>query len=229
MAYTAPTTEQSALAAQLQRLLPQVPQQDQKFAAGLLDSFAKFGQSAGRMHWIGEMVKRAQPDLAGAEPTSANVGSFHKVMALFNLAKQNLKKPRIRLMLADRQPLVLAVAGAKAKQPGTVDVTDGGSYGMSKWFGRVTLAGEFTHSPHYAGEADEITAILKKLGEAPAQVAAEYGRLTGRCCFCNLPLSDERSTAAGFGRTCATNYGLLDSWKESDAVLKSREAQEVAG
>jgi hypothetical protein len=42
----------------------------------------------------------------------------------------------------------------------------------------------------------------------PAKAASEYGRLTVHCCFCSLPFTDARSTAVGYGRICAGNYGL---------------------
>lgn len=34
--------------------------------------------------------------------------------------------------------------------------------------------------------------------------------VTGHCCFCSLPLTDERSTAVGYGKVCADHFGL--SW-----------------
>lgn len=231
--------EATARIEKLVSVMPHLPAKDHKFAQGLMASTIEKGPTHNRLHWLGVLVARAEQNMApapagqaapAAGPQVAHVGDFHKVMALFDLAKQNLKKPKIRLQLADRQPIVLAVAGEKAKEPGTIDVSDGGSYGFGKWYGRVTLAGDFTKSAkHEPQTMEEVEALLIKLGASPAQVAAEFGKLTGRCCFCNLKLSDPRSTAVGFGKICAGHYGLLDAWKESDAVLTSREALEVAG
>jgi hypothetical protein len=46
------------------------------------------------------------------------------------------------------------------------------------------------------------------LNDCPQEAANSYGRLTGRCCFCGLPLKDERSLGVGYGAVCASNYGL---------------------
>lgn len=41
-----------------------------------------------------------------------------------------------------------------------------------------------------------------------ADIAAQFGALTGRCVFCNRKLTDEASIAAGFGPVCAGKNGL---------------------
>jgi hypothetical protein len=46
------------------------------------------------------------------------------------------------------------------------------------------------------------------LNDCPQEAAKNYGRLTGRCCFCQLPLTRSESIAAGYGPVCAGNYGL---------------------
>ena len=56
------------------------------------------------------------------------------------------------------------------------------------------------------GEA--ISARLKEFAASPAKIAADHDRLTGRCCFCNTVLSNDKSTAVGYGETCANHYGL---------------------
>jgi len=42
----------------------------------------------------------------------------------------------------------------------------------------------------------------------PERMASLYGKRTGKCCFCSLPLTDMRSTFIGYGEQCARNYGL---------------------
>lgn len=44
----------------------------------------------------------------------------------------------------------------------------------------------------------------------PAGYAKKYGRLTGRCCFCRIQLTNETSLSVGYGlcEICAGNYGL---------------------
>ncbi len=50
--------------------------------------------------------------------------------------------------------------------------------------------------------------LLVEFIESPSTVAARYGRLTGRCCFCSKELTDERSVSAGYGPVCAIKFGL---------------------
>lgn len=38
--------------------------------------------------------------------------------------------------------------------------------------------------------------------------AALHGKMTGKCCFCNSPLIDQKSTDVGYGPVCAKHYGL---------------------
>jgi hypothetical protein len=81
--------------------------------------------------------------------------------------------------------------------------------GRRGYFGRVDPQGNYHPSRYVTAEVTaSIVARLHLFAENPAQVASEYGRLHGRCCFCRLPLTDARSTAVGYGAICAGHYGL---------------------
>lgn len=47
--------------------------------------------------------------------------------------------------------------------------------------------------------------------------AAAYGKLSGKCMFCGLDLTDERSMLVGYGPDCAEKHGL--PWGETPAVV----------
>lgn len=148
----------------------------------------------------------AQP--APAQPTE-DLGSFAGVIELFSKAREHLKFPKIWLRFGDNYPLRLNVAGPASKYAGCIQLTDGGGYHEGTWYGRVSPEGQATFSRKVDDEVrDQIVAVLRRLAEEPAKVAAEYGALTGNCCFCSRPLSDERSTEVGYGETCAGHYGL---------------------
>lgn len=53
-----------------------------------------------------------------------------------------------------------------------------------------------------------ITQLLKDLSQNPAGMAAAYGKLSGRCCFCASELTDDKSISVGYGPVCAKNYSL---------------------
>jgi hypothetical protein len=178
---------------------------DQEFAHSLLS--ARF-PSEKQMYWIGKLAARATSPAPAAVPTT-QVGNFAGVIALFNTGHANLKFPKIRLQLDDGRKVVLSLAGPAAKQPGTVNVTDGGAYGSNVWYGRVDANGAWQVSGKVdAATQAKLATLLTALAADPATVAAAYGRMTGSCCFCALTLTDQRSVSVGYGPVCAGNYGL---------------------
>ena len=70
--------------------------------------------------------------------------------------------------------------------------------------GRIEATGEYK-----VKEADaSVSATLDGLEENPQAFTAENGKESGQCCFCSLPLTDERSVKVGYGKICAGHYGL---------------------
>lgn len=150
---------------------------------------------------------------AEARPAAAAVGGLSGILALFGKAKQHLKYPAIVLSVPGLRPYLtirLSVAGPKARIPGSLTVVEGerGDDDQRAWLGRVTLDGTYQPSREANGRTEPIVARLRAFAAEPAKVAKEHAYLTGRCCFCNTALKDERSTAVGYGATCASHYGL---------------------
>lgn len=136
-----------------------------------------------------------------------NVGNMSKLIDLFNKAKQHLKWPKISLEV-NGHPVKLSLAGERAKVPGSITVTDGGPFGANRYYGRVDPDGTW-HKPYKQfAELPDVEGLLTDMSTDPAATAAKHGHLTGNCCFCHRPLSDAKSTAVGYGPTCAANYGL---------------------
>ena len=101
--------------------------------------------------------------------------------------------------------MVLSIAGPRSKYSGQIQITDGGTYPHNRYYGRIDGQGNWTRHR----DADSgVEAILRRLGDDPAGTAAEYGKLTGNCCFCSKHLEDERSTDQGYGPVCAKNFNL---------------------
>ena len=152
------------------------------------------------------ILKPATPTPTGPKAVAIDVS---QILDLFATAKASgLKYPKIR-MTADGHKLVLNVAGDKAKEPGTVNVTDGGPFGDNVWYGRITTSGEFQQS---RSSTPAVVAVLTKLAADPHATAHAYGLQTNNCCFCSKTLTDKRSVSAGYGPTCADNFGLSDQW-----------------
>src|SRR5262245_14469160 len=193
--------------------------------------------------WRVEHLAPCPPKAEAAPAAPAQVGDLTKIMALFDKAKAHLKYPAIVLQVAGADAIRVSVAGEKAKIPGSLTVCGAerqGAEDRRPWFGRVTLDGHFQIAQDLAG-SPQAYAIRDRLAEFacdPVGVAKQYAKATlkpaigadgkpvlvngkpvlvGNCMFCDLPLSDERSTAAGYGRTCARNWGL--PWGAKPAEL----------
>jgi hypothetical protein len=126
------------------------------------------------------------------------------VMALFSKAAAKLKRPAIVLALPGTgEEIKVALAGPGSKFAGQLMIASpefGGAY-----YGRVAPTGEF-----FAGRSDSpaVRGLLTELATDAAACAAKHGHLTGRCAFCNRPLSDDKSTSVGYGPVCAEHFGL---------------------
>jgi hypothetical protein len=179
----------------------------------------------------GDTLWSVVPQAAAAQASLA-VGQLTGVLALFAKAKTHLKRPAIVLCVPEVDQdndlegwgIRLTIAGPKAKVPGSLTVTTDAyettnDYGepARAWLGRVTVEGEYQPARAANGRTDAIARRLGELARDPAKIAAEHGRLTGKCCFCNRALSDERSTAVGYGETCAKHYGV--AWGSKPATF----------
>jgi uncharacterized protein Veg len=140
----------------------------------------------------------------------AAVGDLSSVFALFDRAKKHLKFPAIVLSVPDAgMSLRLNVAGERASIPGSVTVLDAERTEIGRtWLGRILRDGTYQPSRDANGRTDAVVSRLRAFAAEPAKIAADHGKLTGSCCFCNRSLTDKRSTAVGYGATCASHYGL---------------------
>jgi Family of unknown function (DUF6011) len=132
---------------------------------------------------------------------TAVIGDLSRILAMFDRARAHLRFPAIVL-----DGIRISVAGERAREPGSLTITSSvATEGRRTWFGRVTRAGVYE-----AGRDAPVNVgpQLRAFAADPVTVAAEHGRLHGRCCFCNHPLRDERSTSVGYGPDCADHYGL---------------------
>lgn len=188
-----------------------LPVKDQAFAKSLLAQARVKQLSSKQQYWVGKLADQVtQPQLPLDPPQQTKeVGSMTGVLELFAKASKKLKHPKIRLETPAGRQLALSVAGPFSKEPGSIQLTDGAGYGQNFWYGRVTPEGDLKPSPKLSGDVvDDLTSILTQLSIRPAQTAAQYGKMTGHCCFCMAKLSDPKSVDAGYGKTCAKNYGL---------------------
>jgi hypothetical protein len=187
---------------------------DQSFASSLLGQLDRRGLSNSQLYWLNKLSEKA---VGAPEPEreKTKVGDLKGIMGLFDKAQEHLKFPAIVLAVAmpadfgevGYDEYRLSVAGDRAKVPGSINVTNTAK--PADWFGRILSTGEFEASPRIETPRNLIPGLARFAAD-PVNVAKESGMLTGKCCFCNKGLTDERSTEVGYGPVCAKHYGL--SW-----------------
>lgn len=185
----------------LQTALPRLDPRSREFATSLIEQSGRRGLSDKQWEWVTRLIDRA----SAPTPTATDIGSVAGIIALFDRARQHLKRPAV-LMRGPDGDVRLSLAGQRARVPGSINVT---SVDRGDWYGRVTRDGKYEPCRKYdEATIAAITRGLRAMADRPAEQAAAYGHLTGACCFCNRALTDERSTSVGYGPICAWHYGL---------------------
>jgi Family of unknown function (DUF6011) len=187
------------------RMQGRVPERDIRFVDNLLRDDAGRGLSIKQAEWVDKLVARFTAPAA----TPVAVGSMSGVVQLLGRAKAaGLKFPKLWLQFPDGRPLRITVAGERSRTPGFLMLSDGESFGSNLYFGRISPDGRLEIGRDGFAVQAQLVALLERLAADPAGVAAEFGHLTGHCCFCSLALKDERSVAVGYGPTCAQKFGV---------------------
>lgn len=201
-------------------LLESLNEGDRAFAESLMKGLEKYKHLSDKQdYWLRRMYNKALGGEIKVE-VSQSVGDFSGVYKLFEIAKTNLKWPRIDLRTEELGTVQLALSGAKSKTPNTINVTDGKPFGQNVWYGRVDKEGNWTKGFKVNGQAESVLfKLLTALAEDPAGTAKKSAILNGKCCFCNTKLTDKRSTAAGYGETCSKKWGLHSQWKNAQGVF----------
>lgn len=176
---------------------------DREFAASMVSQFDKKKRlSEKQWLWVGRLAERA---INPPKRETVDLGSFKRVYDMFSEAKKHLKHPKIRFQL-DGFDVAIHLAGGFSKYNGNVLVTDGQPYGMNKWYGHINKDGVWEHPLRPVPE--EVVKIVTELSKDPEGMASEYGKLSGKCCFCNRELTTENSTEVGYGPICARHFNL---------------------
>lgn len=133
---------------------------------------------------------------------------FYPVVELMERIRSSGNEyPKVRLAFF-KNPLVFSICGPKSRTPGDVNMTDGGTYGSNKWYGRITQKGELrageTMRRMPADEKKALWDLLCRLRDGEAEkVFSEYGHEFGSCCMCGRELTNAESIERGIGPVCA--------------------------
>jgi hypothetical protein len=191
-----------------------LPARDQEFAQSLINHFRKRGYlSTKQFPWIERLISKAVLTPPKPETVDLEASKVAGILAIFKAAESKIKWPKLKLETDDGHPVVLSLAGPKAKFPGSINITDGKPFGENHWYGRIHPDGNWEKPFKQFNEMDQVSKLLRMLANAPGEFASMSGKKTGQCCFCNKPLEQANSVAAGFGPVCASNWGLTAEWK----------------
>lgn len=205
----------------LEALMGSLNERDAKFANDLINGPYGFKKRGGLSDKQRPYVFRLLETAMGLGRADAvNVGNVSGIVALINKAKGHIKWPKV-VFEAGFGKVKIWIQGPNAKFPGAIGLTVNGL-----WMGRIQPDGEFQASQVYSSASmkDQFLELLNAFAADPAGVGAKYGKLAGRCCFCQKCLEDPKSLAMGYGPTCAENYGL--PWGQA-AVSMATVSQEA--
>lgn len=187
---------------------------DASFATSLIDQFDKAGVLSDKQwYWVDRLAKSNGNGSAKSE----KIGDCKAIFRLLTHAREHLKWPKVTFH-RDGHTVQLKLAGERSKYAGKVVLTDGRPFGSNEWYGAIESDGTWVQPRR--GVPSEIESLVRSLAADPVKAASEYGRLTGQCCFCNLPLSDERSTEVGYGPICAGHFDM--PWGETKKKARKR-------
>lgn len=212
---------------QLSAVLHKFKDSDRRFASDLIACHSRTKSlSVRQAPWVGKLIERAEGSTATDPAKAQTIGDVTALKALFDRAAVHLTAPSVVFLVPELGVIRVYVTKSHTKYNGRTLVCDYGKHWTEQTdYGFITHDGQFEPKKYVTIPATLVEG-LRAFAADPVGHAKEYGRLTGRCCFCRKRLEDERSTSQGYGATCAEKYNL--PWGErppADSVfLASDEA-----
>jgi hypothetical protein len=180
-----------------------VPASDARFVDSLLNKAERNQLTLPMREWINKLVEQYN-----APPLRHKLPGLRNLVALFDRAQQSaVKSPKIWLRFPDETRLRISTCGQKSKTPGFLQLTDGESFQKSRFFGRINPGGKLEIVRNGFAVQNELVELLTAFSNSPERVASDFGRETGHCCFCSLPVT-EQSEKVGYHLSCGETFGI---------------------
>ena len=198
-----------------------------EFAKSLNDQWERKGTlSVKQMPHAVRIALEARRSMVGApaprtnQPTDAAECNTAGVWELFKKTEGRLKQPKVTFEFGKMDDVefdgdLQFKKVTRGRNAGKIAMSDGGEYGRSKFYGYITEDGQLDLYGHGRAKKSELIEVIDNLGTDAGRMAAQYGRQSGKCCFCRKTLTHSQSVSAGFGRTCAKNFGLLSEYQQA--------------
>lgn len=155
----------------------------------------------------------------GAGKVSSESGiTGHDLLSMLQAAANNLKRPSVEfncssLLGVGHNGIVRFQMTTRGRNKGSVAIVSEGGYGNNDFYGYIRENGEVELRGKGHSNKEWITQLMKWLETDLHGIIEMYGAKSGKCCFCRKTLTDRKSVAAGFGKTCANNYGLSEEYR----------------
>jgi hypothetical protein len=177
-----------------------------EFQASVSQQFIDKGKlTEQQWHWVFKLAGEIKDE----KPVPVKVGQIDGIIELFNKAAQHLNHPVVVLGFHKKTAYGTSWVEMRLKRAATSSANPGAIYVYiaDGYVGKITPGGDWL--PNAAGHTyPEMLPVLVEFAADPAGVATKFGKLTGKCCFCNSKLTDPKSTDVGYGPVCAKHYGL---------------------
>lgn len=176
----------------------------------------------GQLFWIKKLVddtNRYHTKTALSPSPVTQTVDITKVLDMFHNARQHLKHPKITLMMGlgpnnEILPTTQKVRFSLREDYGRLYM-NGEGYGIN--YGWIEITTHKLVLRHYGLKREQdLKKLLDEFTKEPQKTAILHGKLTGNCCFCSLPLSDDRSLHMGYGPICADHWHL--PWGDKPVV-----------
>lgn len=161
---------------------------------------------------IEQAFEPRQDTISYKSPAASNLANIH---ILFDRAEKfrkggrvAVKSPEVHLGVAEIEIRLTRSKAASSTRTIYINAVN-----VTNWLARIPPDNRLEINAAMAARVykhacEALPSFLETFANAPARVAADYGHRTGRCCFCQRDLSDERSVDVGYGPICAEKWGL---------------------
>ena len=173
-----------------------------KFVPSVMDQFNKKGALSDKQWAIVERIVTVRCE----EPVNFASGDVEALYAFFFDAREHIQYPKITINMDNDEVLRIKMSGPRSKQPDVLQLELVQDTPPHNWIGRILPDGKLDKGR--GADWDTIEFWLTDLMKDIPKAVAEYGKATGNCVFCCKPLTDERSVKNGYGKKCASNFGL---------------------
>lgn len=169
------------------------------FAVSLVSQYDRKGISPKQEFWVLKLAN----DLV--HPVVVAI-SLMPIVDLFKAALSNLKRPKLTFVWKGTS-FRLSVS----KCGNWIYVSEPVYQGW--YYGKISMAdGAFTKGR----DANQVVVdFLTDFATDPVAKSAEYGKLTGNCCFCAKHLDRAESLEVGYGPICAKKWNLPHTYRNS--------------